>query len=92
MLWLAVTGDVPNFKVPDAGNAVMMTALKLLGELSLASAKPKSAAANVLVPSSRTVMVALVPVGASFTAVTLMVKVFAVTLVSTPLFDVPPSS
>ena len=48
----------------------MVTAFKALGVLSLASAKPKSDAENVLLPSSNTVRVESLPVGASFTLVT----------------------
>ena len=92
MLWLTVTLVPFNFKVPAAGSVVMMTACKVLGVLSLASAKPKSAAANVLLPSSDIVIVESVPVGASFTDVTLIVNVLALALVSTPPFAVPPLS
>ena len=53
----------------------MMTACRLLAGLSLASAKPKSVAEKVLLPSSGRVIVALVPVGASLTAATLTVTV-----------------
>ena len=71
-----------NFKVPALGSVVMMTALNALAGLSEASANPKSDAANVLLLSSSMVNVLFVPVGASLTAVTLMVRVLAVTLVS----------
>ena len=65
-----------------------MTALSVLPSTSV---KPKSAAAKVLLPSSKIVIVLLVALGASLTGVTLMVKVAAV-LVSTPPFAKPPLS
>ena len=59
---------------------------------STGSVKPKSAALKVCEPSSSTAMLALVPAGASLTAVTLKVSVFGVWSVFWPLLAVPPSS
>ena len=77
--------------MPAVGRVLMMTAFRSLAGLSVASAKPKSAAEKVLLPSSGRVIVALVPVGASLTGVTLIVSV-ASTLVSMPPLVVPPLS
>ena len=82
---------------PLAGNVLILTAAKMLAGLSFASAKPKSAAVKVLVPSSDTVTVASKPVGASLTGasltgVTLTVMVLALGSRSTPPLAVPPLS
>ena len=90
--WLSVTSTPLSLRVPATGSEVMMMALRVLAGESDASAKPKSAAAKVLLPSSSTVIVLLAAVGASLTGVTLMVMVLAVVLVSTPPLAVPPLS
>ena len=54
-----------------------MTAAKLLAGISRASLKPNWLALKVCVPSSEMVTVLSAPAGASFTGVTLTVKVFA---------------
>ena len=74
--------------MPTVGSVEIITALRVLPSTSV---KPKSAAAKVLLPSSNTVIVPLVALGASFTGVTLMVNV-AAALVSTPPFATPPLS
>ena len=78
MLWPAVTGTPLRVKLPLAGKVVMLTAWKLLAGLSFGSVKPKSAALKLRAVSSKVVSVALVPAGASLTAVTLKVMVFGV--------------
>ena len=84
----AVTVTPLSFNVPAAGSVDMITALSVLPSTSV---KPKSAAANVLLPSSKIVIVLLVALGASFIGVTLMVNV-AAALISTPPFATPPLS
>ena len=72
MFWLRVTGAPPSVSVPTVGRVVMITALRLLAGVSIASAKPKSAAVRVRLPSSSTVMVVLTAVGASLTVCTVI--------------------
>ena len=73
MLWLAVTSAPLSLSVPAVGKLLMINALKMLP--SSVSLNPKSLAAKVLLPSSSTVIVASVPLGASLTAVMLVVIV-----------------
>src|SRR3984893_15423584 len=90
----AVTATPPSVSVPEAevGIVVISTAAKLLAGLSLGSVKPKLAAAKVKAVSSLVVTVLLVPAGASFTEVTLMVMVFGDWSRLTPPLAVPPPS
>ena len=85
MVVMTLTGIAP-------GIVVILTAVSAFAGLSFGSVKPKSTAAKVYCVSSNVVTVLLVPAGASFTAVTLTVIVFAEASRSTPPFAVPPSS
>ena len=71
MLCPAVTGVPLKVSDPAVGKVVMNTAINALADESAASAKPKSAAEKVRLPSSVTVSVLLVPVGASLTGLRL---------------------
>ena len=75
MLWPAVTATPLKVRLPLPGKVVMVTAAKLLAGLSFGSLKPKSAAVKARPVSSSVVRVALVPAGASLTAVTVRIKV-----------------
>ena len=77
MTWPSVTFCVPNLSVPTVGNVVIMTALKVLPSMSL---KPKSFEVKDLLPFWAMLMVALVPMGASFTEVMLVVNETVVVL------------
>ena len=68
--------------MPALGSLLMLTASSVL--LSLVSLKPKSVAAKVLLPSSSTVRVLLVPLGASLTGTT------AITVLASVLDWAPP--
>ena len=60
---------------PAVGSVVIFTDCSVLAGLSSGSVKPKSAAVNVRAVSSVAVSVALVPAGASLTAVMVIVLV-----------------
>src|SRR5690349_10249926 len=103
MNWPVVTATPPNSSVPLVGSVVIFTALNTLagpvptGAVSFGSLKPKSLAAMVKafacsVPFSSIDIVLLVPVGASFTLVTLIVIVLGVTETSEPPLATPPLS
>ena len=63
-------------RLPTPGSVVIFTASSVLAGESSGSVKPKFAALNVSTLSSLVATVALVPAGASFTAVTVTVRVF----------------
>ena len=74
--WPAVTATLFNVRLPGLGTVVIFTRWNSSAPAVLApsigSVNPKSPAANVSVPSSRTVTVLFVPAGASFTLVMLV--------------------
>ncbi len=71
--WPAVTAVPDRVSVPAVGSVSIRTALKL--SPASTSLNPKFAVVKVWVVSSLMVTVALVPAGASFTLVTVIVKV-----------------
>src|SRR5262245_53077807 len=75
--------------VPEAGRGAILAPG---GAPPAASRNPRSGVANTYVVSSDVGTVLLAPEGASFTAVTLTVIVWAPGLMSTPPFAEPPSS
>ncbi len=85
-----VSTVAPSRSVPAPGAVVITTAWK--ASPSAGSLKPKSASWKTWPVSSAVTTVLSAPLGASFTAVTSIVRVFAVGSVSTPPFAVPPSS
>ena len=78
----AVTATPESRRLPSAGSVVTITDCSAFAGVSLGSVKPKFAAENVCAVSSLMVSVALVPAGASFTAV--MVKPSVAVAVSDP--------
>ena len=87
-----MTATPESVRLPAPGTVVTLTFNKALTGASDGSVKPKSAAVNVYAVSSRVVTVLLVPIGASFTDVTLTVIVRGVASRSTPPFATPPLS
>ena len=72
--WLAVTATPLFVSVPAPGSVVIFTAASVFAGLSFASPNPKSDAVNTYAVSATAVTVLSVPVGASFTDVTVTVS------------------
>ena len=88
----AVTPTPESVRLPAAGSVVITTDWSALAGVSVGSVKPKIGGRQARAASSSVVTVVLVPAGASLTAVTLRVTVFALGSRSTPPLAVPPSS
>src|SRR5438128_1492594 len=72
MNWLATTAAPLKVSVPCAGKLLILTASRLFVGVSFGSVKPKAAALKTYGVSSLVVTVLLNPIGASLTAVTVI--------------------
>src|SRR5436305_998209 len=70
--WLAVTAAPLSVREPWTGRVLTFTASRLFAGVSLGSVKPKAAALKTYGVSSLVVTVLFAPIGASLTAVTVI--------------------